>query len=274
MFCDYHVHTAYSDDSSYPMEQVITDAVGMGMDEICITDHVDYGVKIDTDELKQRNDWKGELNVDYESYFEEIVKLQQRFGEKIAIRQGMEFGVQKHTIVKYEKLFSKYAFDFIILSCHQVDDQEFWTQDFQRGRTQQEYNERYYEAIHEVMKSYKNYSVLGHLDLIRRYDPAGQYSFARVSDQVREILKTAVYDGKGIEVNTSSIRYRLDGWMPSWNILNMYRELGGEIITVGSDCHEKSHLGAHIKRAMEELKEAGFRYVCTYEKMKPVFHKL
>ena len=62
----------------------------------------------------------------------------------------MEFGVQVHTIPRYQKLYEQYDFDFIILSIHQVNDQEFWTQDFQRGRTQQQYNERYYQEILDV----------------------------------------------------------------------------------------------------------------------------
>ena len=69
---------------------------------------------------------------------------------EIVIKQGMEFGMQMHTINLYQKLFNRYSFDFIILSCHQVEDKEFWTQDFQRGRTQQEYNERYYKEILDV----------------------------------------------------------------------------------------------------------------------------
>ena len=75
-------------------------------------------------------------------------------------------------------------------------------------------------------------------------------------------------------MNKSSIRYGLSGWMPSWNILSLYKQMGGEIITIGSDTHEAGHLGAYIPEAMKDLKEYGFRYICTYEKMKPIFHKL
>ena len=50
MFADYHIHTYYSDDSEYPMEEVVKDAISMGLQEICFTDHVDYGIKRDWDE--------------------------------------------------------------------------------------------------------------------------------------------------------------------------------------------------------------------------------
>lgn len=80
----------------------------------------------------------------------------------------MEFGLQMHTIDKYEALFTKYPFDFIILSLHQVDDLEIWCNEFQNGKSWKEYNEEYYEAMLSMVRNFKNYSVLGHIDLYRR----------------------------------------------------------------------------------------------------------
>ena len=133
MLADYHVHSEFSDDSVYPMEQVVKDAIAMGLYEICFTDHVDYGIKDDWDcghPIKYRG--KETLaNVDYPRYDAKIKELQYLYGEEITIKMGMEFGMQTHTIEQYKALFRKYPFDFIILSVHQVEDQEFWTQDFQ-----------------------------------------------------------------------------------------------------------------------------------------------
>ena len=280
MFYDYHVHTHFSDDSEYIMEDVIKDAIHMGMKEICITDHVDYGIKVDQENLTQEEIIelsKGHefapLNVHYPRYFKEIKRLQEEYPQ-ISIKQGMEFGIQTHTIPMFQKLFNRYDFDFIILSCHQVEDKEFWTQDFQKGRTQKEYNERYYQEILDVIKSYKDYSVLGHLDLITRYDEAGIYPFENIKDIVTKILKTVIENGKGIEVNTSSHRYGLKDFTPSRDILKLYKELGGKIITIGSDSHQRDHLGAYIEKTKQELKSLGFQYYCTFEKMKPIFHLL
>ena len=276
MFADYHVHTEFSDDSRYPMEDVIRDAVKMGMDEICITDHVDYGVKVDWDCGQEIQYRKGDplANVDYPRYMEKIRALKEEYQGKITIRTGMEFGVQMHTIPEFEAMFARYPFDFIILSIHQVEDKEFWTQDFQRGRTQKEYNERYYQEMLDVVKAYKNYSVLGHLDLIKRYDEAGIYPFENVKPMIEEILKIVIVDGKGIELNTSFHRYGLSDSMPSREILKLYRELGGEIITIGSDSHKPEHLGAYIDEGHEILKSLGYKQFCTFENMKPIFHDL
>ena len=125
-----------------------------------------------------------------------------------------------------------------------------------------------------MVKAYKNYSVLGHMDLIKRYDEAGIYPFGEVEPMIREILKVVIADGKGIELNTSFHRYGLAEPMPSMDIFRLYRELGGEIVTIGSDSHKPEHLGAYIGEGKEILKEAGFARFCTFENMKPVFHEL
>ena len=275
MLADYHVHTEFSNDSIYPMEEVIKDAISLGIKDICFTDHVDYGPYRDWDDprgIQYRPGDEGEpervalTNVDYKKYFSMI--------EKIAIKAGLEFGVQTHTIPEYEKLFRSYPFDFIILSIHQAGDQEFWTNEYQSGRTQQEYNEGYYKELLSVVQNYHNYSVLGHMDLIVRYDSYGVYPFEKLKPLLTEILKTVIADGKGIEVNTSNHRYGLSDMTPSRDILKLYKELGGTIITIGSDSHKKEHLGAYIDWAKEELRKLGYTQFCTFEKMQPIFHEL
>jgi len=276
MRVDYHVHTEFSDDSVYLMEDVVKDAIALGLEEICITDHVDYGIKLDWDDGREIQWRHGEpmANVDYPKYFEKIAKLKGEYKDQIVIKEGMEFGMQVHTIPQFRKLFNKYHFDFIILSCHQVEDKEFWTQDFQKGRTQEEYQTRYYQEILDVITEYKDYCVLGHLDLLKRYDMAGDYPFEKIKPMVTKILKQVIADGKGIEINTSSHRYGLDDLMPSRNILKLYHELGGTIVTIGSDTHKSEHLGAYIEETKEAMRKIGFKYYCTYQDMKPIFHEL
>ena len=283
MRTDYHVHTEFSDDSNYPMEQVIKDAITKGFDELCFTDHVDYGIKKDWDEpgeMIYRKGGAGEpdqmpvANVDYPVYYKTFQKMKELYQDKISLKFGLEFGMQAHTVEKYEKLFSRYTFDFIILSVHEIEDKEFWDQGFQNGMTQQEYNERYYEEMLYLVQNYHNYSVLGHMDLITRYDKAGVYPFEKLKPILTKILKTVIADEKGIEVNTSSHRYGLKDLTPSRDILKLYKELGGKIITIGSDSHKPEHLGAFVDETKEELKALGFEQICTFDKMKPVYHNL
>ncbi len=261
MFADYHVHTSFSDDSECPMETMVQRALELGMDEIAFTEHVDYGVKTD-------------LNCDYEQYFAELSNMREKYGDKLKIRTGIEFGVQRHTVPLFNRDFEMYPFDFVILSNHQVDDKEFWNNRFQPGKTQEQIHSVYYEAIYEVMCKYKNYSVLGHLDMIKRYDPYGSYADEKIMGMVEKILLQAIEDGKGIEVNTSSFKYGIGDLTPSKAILQLYHKLGGRILTIGSDAHDAIRLGDHFDEVLRELKDIGFKEICTFDKMKPVFHKI
>lgn len=285
MLADYHIHCKYSDDSEEDLEKIIETAINKGIDEICFTDHVDYGIKPDKDVFEKmdenaKKDWikkigRIDLNVDYLNYFKEIEELREKYKDKITIRQGLEFGMQVHTIKDFQKLFDKYKekFDFVILSCHQVNDKEFWTNEFQKGKSVDEYNAEYYEEIYRVMNRYSDYSILGHLDHIQRYNET-IYPFEKSREIIVKILKKVIEDNKGIEVNTSSFRYGLKELTPERDILKLYHGLGGKIITIGSDAHKAENVGERIPYIQEELKKIGFTDICTFDKMKPIFHKL
>jgi histidinol phosphate phosphatase HisJ family len=276
MLCDYHVHTNFSDDSEYIMENVIIDAIKMGISEVCFTDHVDYGIKVDweqDDKIKHVGNTPI-YNVNYPLYFNEIERLQNKYYNEIKIKKGLEFGMQMHTIQSFQKIFNLYPMDFIILSIHQISDKEFWTNEFQKGKTEREYYDKYYQEMYDIVQNYHDYSVIGHMDLIRRYDDKDAFPFSNNKDMIINILKYIIKDGKGIEINTSSHRYKLDDLTPSYEILKIYKELGGKIITIGSDSHAHEDLGAYIKETMLELKKIGFKYYCTFEDMKPIFHEL
>ena len=285
MLADYHIHCKYSDDSEEDLEKIIETAINKGIGEICFTDHVDYGIKLDKDIFEKidenaKKDWikkigRIDLNVDYPNYFKEIEELREKYKDKITIRQGLEFGMQVHTIKDFQKLFDKYKekFDFVILSCHQVNDKEFWTNEFQKGKSIDEYNAEYYEEIYRVMSRYSDYSILGHLDHIQRYNET-IYPFEKSREIIVKILKKVIEDNKGIEVNTSSFRYGLKELTPERDILKLYHGLGGKIITIGSDAHKAENVGEHIPYIQEELRKIGFTDICTFDKMKPIFHKL
>ena len=274
MKADYHLHCQFSNDSSYPMEDVILDAIEMGLDEICFTDHVDYGVKFDVTPETEKDIPKSLRNVDYPQYFAEIARLKEKYKDKIAIKAGLEFGVQMHTLQIYHELKEKWPLDFALLSVHEIDDLEFFRYTYQEGKTQQQYNEGYYRELLKLVQNFQDYCVLAHMDLIVRYDKQGVYPFEKVKDLITEILKVVIANGKGIEINTSSIRYGLSDTTPSRAILKLYHDLGGTIITIGSDSHRSGDLGSGILQAKQILKEIGFKQFCTYENFKPIFHSL
>lgn len=287
MYADYHLHCEYSDDSNEAMENQIQEAITLGLDEMCFTDHVDYGIKRDWDDpegiiIRHAIEHGKEVdlvlaNVNYPKYFEALNMYQKKYASSISIKKGLEFGIQSITVDAYEKLYASYQddLDFILFSMHQVNNLEFWTQDFQKGKTQKEYNDEYYKEIYQTMQMFHHYSCLAHLDLMARYDENGIYPFENEKDIIAEILKYAIRDGKGIEINTSSWKYGLKDTQPSRAILKLYKDLGGKIITVGSDAHETKYLASHIKDAYAILKnEIGINEICTFDHMQPIFHKI
>ena len=287
MYADYHLHCEYSDDSNEPMENQIKKAITLGLDEMCFTDHVDYGIKRDWDDpegiiIRHAIEHGKEVdlvlaNVNYPKYFEALNMYQKKYASSISIKKGLEFGIQSITVDAYGKLYASYQddLDFILFSMHQVNNLEFWTQDFQKEKTQKQYNDEYYKEIYQTMQIFHHYSCLAHLDLLARYDENGIYPFENEKDIIAEILKYAIRDGKGIEINTSSWKYGLKDTQPSRAILKLYKDLGGKIITVGSDAHETKYLASHIKDAYAILKnEIGINEICTFDHMQPIFHKI
>ena len=100
------------------------------------------------------------------------------------------------------------------------------------------------------------------------------YSYEKYRDLIDPVLEKLIQMGKGIEVNTGAIRHQLKELNPCNGILKRYRELGGEIITIGSDAHEPSYVAYGFDRAAEVLKGCGFQYYTTFERRIPTFHKL
>lgn len=276
MLADYHVHCMFSDDSWYAPEKVAEDAWKSNLDEICFTDHVDYGIKPDWEDALSAKVMEGQrvVNVDYDAYFPCIAELRERYAGRLAIKSGLEFGVQTHTIPQFDALWDRWGseLDFVLLSIHQVGDLEFWTGEFQEGRTQKEYNLAYYQELYDVATQFEHWSVLAHLDLIKRYDPAGILNFPENRDLVVATLEHTIASGRGIELNTSSVRYGLSDSQPAREILELYRDLGGSIITLGSDSHAPEHLGAYVRHFQHYLASLGFEGFHTYDKMQPTFH--
>ena len=148
MYADYNLHSEFSDDSREPMDNQIQQAISLGLNEICFTDHVDYGIKRDWNDPRGV-EWRGGdgissskdemdplANVNYPEYFAKLLRMRVTYGKDITIRSGLEFGIQSITVDDYKKLYNRYQdqLDFVLFSMHQVNNLEFWTQDFQAGK--------------------------------------------------------------------------------------------------------------------------------------------
>ena len=92
--------------------------------------------------------------------------------------------------------------------------------------------------------------------------------------QFREIFKVLIENGKSLEVNTSGLRQNIGVTLPDYDIVRLYRECGGELITVGSDAHTKDALGYSIREAYSVLSDIGFKYITSFKDHKAIQNKI
>ncbi|SES86822.1 histidinol-phosphatase HisJ family protein [[Clostridium] polysaccharolyticum] len=266
ILADYHVHTDFSSDSKSPMEDMVKQAIALGLNRICFTDHMDF------DFPKQ---YEMRFVFDADKYLDQIKLLQQKYPQ-IQILKGIECGMQTGLGKQFEDLIHAYDFDFVINSCHVLFNMDPYYPEFWENRSEKEGVTAYFEQILANIKEFQNFDTCGHLDYVIRYSPSKGSAFSPADywDILDEILKTAIETGKGIEANTSGYKYGLGTPHPRPEIIRRYKELGGEIITIGSDGHQPPHIAYDFKKAEELLKEIGFRYYTVFENRKPVFLEL
>lgn len=259
---DYHMHTAFSADCEAPAEKMVRAAIEKGLTEICFTDHVDYDYP-DPDFI---------FEFDQQEYKETIALLQDRYGSELAIKRGVEIGVQPHLLAQNQKLVTEEQFDFVLCSLHTVEKQGLHSGAIFEGRTIEEAFQAYYGDLLTCLQGFDSYNVLGHVDLIKRYSDS--LPINDFHDALKEIFSLIIPRGKGIEINTSGERYGLSTAMPSPDILKLYKECGGEILTIGSDAHRPSDIGYNIRESMKLAEDIGFRFVTTFEQGEPQFHTI
>ncbi len=260
---DYHTHSSFSSDADHSMENMVLGAISLGLKEMAITDHIDYDYA----------DPSIDFDLDHQAYVAEIHRLRQIYGDRITLRHGLELGLQPHIADRCARLVAAEKPDFVLCSIHTCRRLDLYRGEFYRNRTPAEAWEDYLHELHTIIRNYQAYCVLGHLDILRRYD-AGAAAFPKESlkHQFTDIFKELIRNGKGLEVNTSGYRNPDEMPLPSWELLKWYHEAGGEILTLGSDAHAPDVLAYRFPETLERLKDMGFKSICTFEAMEPTFH--
>lgn len=265
---DYHVHSCFSSDSDTPLEDIIKNAIGKGLDTICLTDHHDIDFPV--------NDEGMDFQLDTPAYWDALCKLKEQYAGRIDIRIGVELGLMEYIANEVREYANAYPFDFIIGSSHLVNRIDPYNPEYFEGWSETEAYRAYFASILENARVIKDYNVYGHLDYVVRYGPTKNLNFkySDYSDIFEEIFKVLIADGKGIEINTAGLYKGLGYPHPHMDILKRYKELGGEIITVGSDGHVTQNIAYGFDFAADYLETAGFRYYTIFKNQKPEFRKL
>ena len=259
---DFHMHSTVSFDGHDSASAMVEAAAAAGLKEMCFTDHIDYDPFAETQIML----------FDTEHYIETYQNLAH---PTVKIRRGMEFGMTPDNMDTFKQDLNRYPVDFVLGSVHFVDGLDVYFQPYWEGKTVFQAERRYLENTLECVRNQDDFDVLAHLTYISkcRCHPAPRpVPYEEHREVLDEILRVLAQKGKGLEMNTSGVD-RCGDFLPYGPYFRRFKELGGQIVTIGSDAHTASRVGQYSDLACDILGEI-FGYVCTFENRQPIFHKL
>ena len=264
IIADQHMHSVNSPDGRCTIAEMAESAVKKGLKHICLTEHMDMdfprGIEL----------WP---ELDARRYREEFLQVQEQFEGRLSMAWGVEYGMQPHLLDRAKEFLNGYPFDFVIGSGHVTNGQLPTALEFYRDRPLQDALWEYFEDLARNLKLFDDYDVCGHIDYVVRYCPGQDrdYHYADYAGIMEPLLRTLVEKGKGLEVNSGGLRYGLREPNPCGAILRKYKELGGEIVTIGSDAHRAGDIALKFDAARELLLDCGFTRYCVFRERKPEF---
>lgn len=271
MISDVHNHCMWSSDSVTDPEIQVKQAITLGMKHICITDHLDIdapGFPPDFFNFLIGNRFDDET---FRSYFDNLTSVKEKYKDSIELLIGVEFGMQPHLVEQYEELHSKYPWDMIIGSTHTYQGMDGEDKRHYENVSNEEALRAYFEEELLNLQIYDCYDTVGHMDFAIRYAPGAinNFQYSTYSDILDEILKVIIRKDKALEINTSKLK-SLGYTNPQLPVFERYWELGGRLITFGSDAHVPERLGEGFEEMAAVLKKIGFKEYAVFRKHMPV----
>lgn len=253
---DYHIHSDNSFDGKSTIDEMCKSAINLGLHEICFTEHfsvdpkdVSFGV------------------LSFSRYSKEIDEAIIKYSEAIVIKKGLEIG-EPH-LKEYEKKLKDsiktFDLDFIIGSIHNINSEKIRV--FMKNKTKYEIYKNYFEEVLKMVEV-SDIDSLGHMDLVKRYafKEFGNYDFNEYKEIITKILKKIINRSIALEVNTSGISDGVNEVYPKVEVLELYKELGGNLITIGSDSHIYKNVSKNTLQIRDTLREIGFNSLCIFNK--------
>lgn len=265
MIGDYHVHTLFSSDCETKPTELVEKAISLGMKEICFTDHVDFDYPPENGKII--------FQIDVKDYFNQFTAIKEKYRGRIKVKIGIELGLNPSIEEENSVFVKENDFDFIIGSSHIVGGIDPYYPEYWENKNTKDGIMAYYEAILRNVTTFNDYDVYGHLDYIRRYVKDSNYVYVDSDfyDITDMIFKNIIYKGHGIELNTRGLTDGITNFIPTITLLKRYHDLGGEVITLGSDSHYLKNLGYAFTTAKDILINTGFKYISTFENRTPSF---
>lgn len=274
MICDMHTHSAFSPDAEDNAQAMIEEALAKGLQYYAITDHCDCnfwemppsGDIRDADMYGSRYYAKASIS--------RLDDLKAIYNGRLELICGIELAQPLQNEEAAMKIVKDTRLDFIIGSHHMNKGKDdFYWLEYKNMDSSEIYAflEDYFKEVLEMCE-WGNFDVLGHLTYPLRYIVERsdvQIDMKRYDDIIREIFCTLIHNDKGIEINTSGLRQPIGKTLPELEYVKLYHDLGGEILTIGSDAHKKADIGAGINEGIRIAAEAGFEFLTCYRRRTP-----
>jgi len=267
-YIDQHLHTDSSEDSIAAMKDMAAAASTAGLDAICFTDHCDL-IYFNRAGVPDPNCYE---------YWSRSVREYNEMGKfpGLKVRIGMELGAINQDPENARRCYETEGLDFTLGSVHSMRDQVDFC--LIKYRDYDECRNMVAQYLDENIETAKlgYFDSLAHVGYTIRYMmPYGiEIDYTQFEDMLKELYSILIHSGKGLELNTSGLRQGAGTMFPTKYMIELYRQCGGEIVTVGSDAHSPGDVGSCFEQATELLVGVGFRYMAVYEKHKPSFVKI
>ncbi|WP_346946197.1 histidinol-phosphatase HisJ family protein [Clostridium sp.] len=262
MIQDFHTHSNNSFDSKETIENMCISAIDKGIEHLAFTEH------FCVNDIRKTYGY-----IDFGRFQQDIEEAKEKFSDRLNIYKGIEI-CEPHIMKEgYEEALKDIKVDVILGSVHNINNMGL--RDLVKNYHYKQAYELYFNDVYEMVKN-SDFDIAAHPDLLNRYayKTMGTYDFKYNRDIIGEILKEIINRGKGIEINTSVFRNKDDNRANSLEITKLYKSLGGEIITIGSDAHKVEDVGEYCEEALKALRDFGFKYVFTFKDRKAVAHKI
>ena len=276
-YIDCHTHTQFSVDSEADIRAMIERAIALDLAAYAITDHCECSTWYPKEHYTETECFDHfHYAADFERSLQAVTALKEEYGQKINLICGTELGQATHDMEAAEKAVSDERLDFTIGSLHQLrGEKDFYYIDYQKMTEDEILSRlnRYFQEIYELCK-WGKFDVLGHLTYSMRYMKRRfgiESDISRFDEIIAESFRELIAKDKGIEINTSGLRQGFGDCFPSLKYVKLFRDLGGRLVTVGSDAHNVEDLGKNIADGFAIARAAGFDRVCYFKKHKAYF---
>lgn len=256
---DCHVHSDLSPDASGSIAELCERAVEIGLKEIVFTEHFDATPRDIAYKL-----------YDYEKCRGLIDRMQEKFGDRLSVKLGIEIGYRPGQEAEIIEFLDGKEFEVVIGAIHWVG-RELLCDDFVVGKTEEEAHTGYFATLLPLVDS-GLFDVLAHLDIIKRHGTPlyGPFDVKKWMPFMELVLRKVVQNGIALEINTSGVRQAPGEPYPGLPVIKRYCELGGKLVTIGSDAHGIEGLGCGVDTAAALLKEAGFAEFTRFDRRTPI----